>query len=132
MTGFNAALLARLLKGEKGDRILFVFVAEMSAHDARLQVLQSAQILDDVAASVIEEQFPILGAADRNDPFEIVPIFQQIIDGLRNSATRNYCDLRSGELFLFLFGHRLLIVPSGGKVRERPALTLRTRRRLSQ
>ncbi len=108
-----------------------VFVAEVRAYDARLQVFQGAQILDDVTAGVIEEQLAILGAADRDYPFEIIPIFEQIVDGLRHSPTRNYRDLWTGELFFSCLGIAL-IQPSGGKVTGATCPTLRTPRRLSQ
>src|SRR5215470_8666007 len=78
----------------------------MRAHDARLQVLERAQILNDVTAGIIEEQFPVLGPADRDDPFEIVAVLKQIVDGLSHSPARNDRNLRTGELFLFLFRHR--------------------------
>src|ERR1700737_2168635 len=74
---------------------LFVLVAEMSAHDARLEILERAQILDDIAAGIVEKQLTIFRAADCDYPLEIVPVLQQIIDGLRHAATRDDGDLRS-------------------------------------
>jgi hypothetical protein len=68
---------------------LLVFVAEMRADNPCLQVLESPQVFDDIPAGVIEEEFAILGAPDRDNPFEIVAVFEQIIDGLGNAPTRN-------------------------------------------
>src|ERR1700730_8213087 len=68
---------------------LLVFVAEMGAHDTCFQVLKRAKVLDDVAASVIKEQFAIFGAPDSNNPFKIVSVFQQVIDSLGNATARD-------------------------------------------
>jgi hypothetical protein len=65
---------------------LFVFVAEVCAHDTCLQVFKRAKVLNDVAAGVIEEQFAILRTPDSDNPFEIVAVFEQIIDGLGNAT----------------------------------------------
>jgi len=77
-------------------RGLLVFVAEMGADYPRLKVLESPQVFDDIAAGVIEEKFAILGAPDRDYPFEVIAIFEQVIDGLGNAPTRNYRDLGAG------------------------------------
>ena len=74
------------------ERGLFVLVAEVGPHDTRLQVFKCPQVFDDVAASIIEEQFAILGAPDRDNPFKIVPVFKQIIDGLGNATAGDYRD----------------------------------------
>ena len=78
----------------------------MSAHDARLEVLQRPKILDDIAAGVVEEQFSVLRPADRDYPFELIAILEQIIDGLSYAASRDDGDLWARRLFLFLLGHR--------------------------
>ena len=61
----------------------------MRAHDTRFQVFQRAQVFDDVAAGVVEEQLAVLGAPDRDNPFELIAILEQIVDGLSDAAARN-------------------------------------------
>src|SRR6516165_7531930 len=56
-------------------------VAEVGAGDAFLQVLEGAEVLDDVAARVVEEDLAVLVAADGDQPLEIVPVLEQIVDG---------------------------------------------------
>ena len=81
------------------------------------KVLERAEILDDVAAGVIEEQLAVLRAADRDDPFEIVPVFKQIIDGLRHPAARDNRNLRPGSFSFSCLGI-FLINPLAGRMRE--------------
>src|SRR5215469_1433257 len=105
----------------------------MRAHDSRLQIFQRAEILDDVAASVIEEQLAVLRTPDRDDPFEVVPVLKQIVDCLCHPAARDDSNLWPWELFLFLLCWHLPDQPSGGRMRG--AITpnrLRMPRDLSQ
>jgi hypothetical protein len=83
-----------------------VFVAEMRAHDTRLQVFQRAQVFDDVAAGVVEEQLAVLGAPNRDNPFEFIAILEQIVDGLSDATARDDGNLRTRRLLLFLVGQR--------------------------
>src|SRR5262249_14840540 len=68
-------------------------VAEVGAGDALLQILGGAEVLDDVAARVVEEDIAVLVAADGAQPLEIVPILEQIVDGLRDAAPGDDRDL---------------------------------------
>src|SRR5207245_2872213 len=70
-------------------RYLFVFVAEMRADDPSLQIFQRAQVFDDIAAGVIEKKLTVLGAADRDNPFEVIAVFEQIVDSLGNATARD-------------------------------------------
>src|SRR5712691_7461774 len=103
----------------------------MGADDARLQVLESAQVLNDIAAGIVEEQLAVLGAPHSDDPFEVVAILEQIVDGLRHATARNDRNLRAWLLFLFLLGHRFNSVP-GGKIAANCGTSLGMRRELSQ
>ena len=77
-----------------------VLVAEMRPHDARLEIFESAKILDDIAAGIIKEQLAIFGATDGNDPFQIVAVFKQVVNRLSNATTRDDSDSRSRQFFL--------------------------------
>src|SRR5258708_24460171 len=88
----------------------------MRAHDTRFQVFQRAQVFDDIAAGVVEEQLAVLGAPDRDNPFELIAILEQIVDGLSDAAARNDRNLWARRLFLFLLGHRFADpLPAGKK-----------------
>src|SRR5208282_3625048 len=56
----RAAAAGRIRRLREDDYGLFVLVAEVGAHDSRLQVLERAEVLDDVAAGVVEEQLAVL------------------------------------------------------------------------
>src|SRR5215468_9200159 len=77
------------------DSSLFGFVAEVSPGDALLQVLERAQILDDVTARVVEEDLSVLVAADGDQPLEVVAVFEQVVDGLGDPAPGDDGHLRT-------------------------------------
>src|SRR5258705_10501807 len=93
-----------------------VFVAEMRAHDTCFQIFKRAQVFDNIAAGIVEEQLAVLGAPDRDNPFELIAILEQIVDGLSDAAARDNRDLWARRLFLFLLGHRFADpLPAGEK-----------------
>src|SRR5215470_2921743 len=68
---------------------LLRLVAEVCARDPLLQVLERAEVFDDVAAGVVEEDLAVLVAPDRDQPFEIVAIFEEVVDRLADAAPRD-------------------------------------------
>ena len=103
------ASVEAVLDPEAMRREADVFVAEVRAHDTRFQIFQRAQVFDDIAAGIIKEQFAVLGASDRDDPFELIAILEQIIDGLSDATARDDGNFWARRLFLFLLGHRFLL-----------------------
>ena len=83
----------------------------MSARDAFLEIVQGAQVLDDVATGVVEENLAVLVTADRHQPLKLVAVLKQLVYRLRNTLTRQdgYLGARA-ELGLFSGGF-LLHVP---------------------
>src|SRR6266436_2668689 len=47
----------------------------------------------DTGGDIVEKQLAVLGTANRDEPFEIVPVLKQIIDGLGNATARDDRDL---------------------------------------
>src|SRR5207249_6738402 len=84
---------------------LLRLVAEVGARDALLQVLERPEVFDDVAPGVVEEDLATLVPADGHEPLEVVPILEEVVDGLAHPAARDDRDLGAGRL-LVLFGHR--------------------------
>ena len=72
----------------------------MSSHDPGFQIFEGAEIFDDVAAGIVEEQLTVLGTADSNDSFEIIPIFEQVVDSLSHAASGDDRDFWTRCLFL--------------------------------
>src|SRR4029453_8530266 len=83
---------------------LLGLVAEVRPGDALLQVLECAEILDDVAARVVEEDLALLVAAAGAKPLEVVAILEQVVDGLGDAPPGNDGDLRARGP-LRLLGH---------------------------
>ena len=54
----------------------------MRPDDAFLDVFQRAEIFDDVAAGVVEENIAVLVPANGHQPFQFVTVFQQVVDRL--------------------------------------------------
>ena len=87
----------------------------MRAHYARLQIFERAQILDDIAPGIVEEQLAILGAADRDNPFEFIAILEQIVDGLSNAAPGIIVIFGRGGFSFSCLGIALLTLCRAGK-----------------
>src|SRR5262245_3145287 len=79
---------------------LFGLFSKMGAGDAFLQILERAQVLDDVAAGIIEEDLAVLVAPYRDQPIELVAILEQVVDGLGDPAPRYDGDLGLEGLLL--------------------------------
>src|SRR5262249_27624226 len=89
---------------------LLRLVAEVCAGDPLLQVLEGAEVLDDVAAGVVEEDPAVLVAADRHQPLEVVAVLEEVVDGLADPPARDDRDLGSGGL-LALLRHCTAVLP---------------------
>src|SRR5262249_52776090 len=77
----------------RGGAASLRLVAEMRPGDALLQVLERAKVVDDVPARVVEEDLAVLVAADGDQPLEVVPVLEEIVDGLRHAAPGDDRDL---------------------------------------
>src|SRR5262249_17440408 len=87
----RASLTASTARGAPSVRL----VPEVRARDALLQVLERTQVLDDVAAGVVEEDLAVLVGPAGDQPPEVRAVLEQIVDGLRDATSRNDGDLRS-------------------------------------
>jgi len=74
---------------------LFVLVAEVRSNNPRFEVFERAQIFNDIAPGIVEKQLAIFGATDRDNPFQIVAIFKQVIDRLGHASARDDRNFRS-------------------------------------
>src|SRR4029453_4376801 len=75
-------------RGPDAPGWLVLLVAEVSARDALLQVLERPEVLDDVAAGVVEEDLAVLVPADRHQPLEVIAILEQIVDEIGRASCR--------------------------------------------
>src|SRR5690242_8266672 len=78
----------------------------MRAGDALFQVLERPEVLDDVAAGVVEEDLAVFVATDRHQPLEVVTILEQVVDGLADAPARDDRDLGTRGLLALLRRHR--------------------------
>src|SRR5262245_46597936 len=99
--GHKAAAAMRALRPKRAaQRALFGLFAEVRPSDAFFQVLERAEILDDVAAGVVEEDLAFLIATHGDQPVELVSVLEQVVDGLRNPSARYDGDLWLKSLLL--------------------------------
>jgi hypothetical protein len=103
--------------GTGRGRELFVLVAEVGAHDSCLQIFKRAKVFDNIAAGVVEKKLAVLGAADGDDPLEIVPVFKEIVDGL-GDARPGIIVIFGRATFSFSCLGMCLIYPLAGRYRN--------------
>src|SRR6185369_10851124 len=61
---------------------LFIGFAEIIPHDSFFDIFDGSEILDDVAAGVVEKDIAFVVAANGDQPLQLVSVFEQIIDRL--------------------------------------------------
>ncbi len=54
---------------------LFIWFLKVFSQDCFLNVLEGAQVLDDIAAGVVKEDIAFTVAANGNQPFQLISIF---------------------------------------------------------
>src|SRR6266540_344377 len=64
------------LNGFAFGEALFLRFAEIISNDSFLDIFQSTQILNDVAAGIIEENITFVIPPDGHEPLQLVAVFQ--------------------------------------------------------
>jgi hypothetical protein len=78
---------------------LFIRFAEVISQDSFFNVGNGAQVLNDIAAGIVKENVALFISSDRDEPFEFVTIFQEIIDRLVRSFAGDNSHFRVYGLF---------------------------------